>query len=212
MNALLLVLALPLVSWVNPVENVDGSPLTDLQTVRLYWGVSSRAYSDSVDALPMQNTDYDLGLGPGSYFVAATAIDSDLNESAYSNEVLKFVQAADFAANLGAVCVLPCEAHEQTMLVVETGSDVPLTWDGTGSFELEMLEFPPETGAVPVANAQLNSNAFTWVPSRAGLFYVRVRACTACPWISSSIPGATTFVRGFIVYARLAAPTGGGIE
>ena len=76
-------------SWVAPAENVDGSPLVDLNGYRIYYGDASRNYSDMVDVVNPTATSHTLSLASGDYYVAMTALDGDGNESAYSNEVLK---------------------------------------------------------------------------------------------------------------------------
>ena len=76
-------------SWVAPEENVDGSTLTDLAGYRIYYGTSSRNYSDMVDLSNPSTTAHTLTLASGDYYVAMTALDADGNESGYSNEVIK---------------------------------------------------------------------------------------------------------------------------
>lgn len=76
-------------SWVAPEENVDGSSLTDLAGYRIYYGTSSRSYSDMVDLANPAATAHTLTLASGDYYVAMTALDGEGNESAYSNEVIK---------------------------------------------------------------------------------------------------------------------------
>ena len=76
-------------SWVAPDENVDGSALTDLAGYRIYYGTSSRNYSDMVDLSSPSTTAHTLTLASGDYYVAMTALDADGNESGYSNEVIK---------------------------------------------------------------------------------------------------------------------------
>ena len=78
--------------WVAPTENVDGTPLTDLAGYRIYYGDSSRDYSDMADVVDPVVTTHSITLISGSYYVAMTALDADGNESAYSNEVVKITQ------------------------------------------------------------------------------------------------------------------------
>lgn len=76
-------------SWVAPTENVDGSALTDLAGYKIYYGVQSGGYLDSIDVSGSAITQFDLTVPIGSYYLAMTALDADGNESAYSNEVVK---------------------------------------------------------------------------------------------------------------------------
>ena len=76
-------------AWVAPDQNVDGSPLTDLAGYRIYYGDSSRAYSEMVELASPSATSHTLNLASGDYYVAMTALDAEGNESGYSNEVVK---------------------------------------------------------------------------------------------------------------------------
>ena len=79
------------ISWVQPSENVDGSPLTDLASYRIYYGSVSRNYSDSIDVADAVATSHVFTALSGDYFVTMTALDLEGNESAYSNEILRSV-------------------------------------------------------------------------------------------------------------------------
>jgi hypothetical protein len=79
-------------SWDAPVENVDGSPLTDLSGFRVYYGSASRNYDQSIEVADPLVTELVLNLSPGTYYFAMTAYDVDNNESAFSNEVSKTIQ------------------------------------------------------------------------------------------------------------------------
>jgi hypothetical protein len=79
------------ISWVAPTENVDGTPLTDLASFRIYYGPDSRAYSNSVDVMDASATSYALNAASGDYYVTMTALDAEGNESAYANEILRSV-------------------------------------------------------------------------------------------------------------------------
>ena len=79
------------VCWQPPTENVDGTPITDLPLAyRVHYGVASRTYTDTIllDPAPVGDC-HSWSPAPGEYYIAVTAIDSDGEESAYSNEVLK---------------------------------------------------------------------------------------------------------------------------
>ena len=78
--------------WQAPTQNVDGTALTDLAGYRIYYGMTSRSYTDSVQILNPTVTSRVLSLNSGSYYFAMTALDSEGNESAYSNEVIKTTQ------------------------------------------------------------------------------------------------------------------------
>jgi hypothetical protein len=76
-------------SWVAPTENVDGTALTDLAGYRIYYGNTSRSYSEMVQVGDPAATSHTLNLASGDYYIAMTALDAAGNESSYSNEVIK---------------------------------------------------------------------------------------------------------------------------
>jgi hypothetical protein len=80
------------VSWSAPTENVDGTPLDDLNGYRVYYGDFSGSYVGSQEVADSLATTTNLTLAAGQYYVAMTAIDIDGNESDFSNEVLKIAQ------------------------------------------------------------------------------------------------------------------------
>lgn len=75
--------------WVAPTQNVDGTPLTDLDAFRVYYGPEPRAYTSTLDLPDETQTCHAFSVTPGPHYFAMTAIDADGNESAYSNEVLR---------------------------------------------------------------------------------------------------------------------------
>jgi len=82
------------VCWQNPTENVDGTPLTDLVSVNLRVGTQPGGPYD-VNTVNYPTTEpgaslcTDVEAPPGDYFVVATAVDVDGNESTFSNQVIK---------------------------------------------------------------------------------------------------------------------------
>ena len=78
------------VSWQAPTENVDGSPLTNLAGFNVYWGNSSRNYSNNISLGAAART-WEMSMASGTYYLAITAIDSNADESAYSNEIRRIV-------------------------------------------------------------------------------------------------------------------------
>jgi hypothetical protein len=78
-------------SWLAPSENVDGSSLTDLAGYRIYFGSSSRTYQDSIVVNDKSATSHEFEAKSGEYYVSMSAVDTEGNESAFSNEVLKLL-------------------------------------------------------------------------------------------------------------------------
>ncbi|HEX6994426.1 MAG TPA: putative Ig domain-containing protein [Gammaproteobacteria bacterium] len=79
-------------SWTPPTQRTDGSPLTNLAGFNIYWGTQR-------DALPKKasvgagTTMYIVeNLGPGTWYFAVTAFDSDDVESEFSNVASKTIQ------------------------------------------------------------------------------------------------------------------------
>ncbi|NIA18329.1 MAG: hypothetical protein GWO79_00385, partial [Actinobacteria bacterium] len=74
-------------TWDPPTTNVDGTPLTDLEGYRVYYGTASGNYDTNIDATNVVSYEVE-GLIPGNtYYFAVTAYDTSGNESDYSNEV-----------------------------------------------------------------------------------------------------------------------------
>jgi hypothetical protein len=77
-------------SWTAPSLNDDGSALTDLVGYKLYYGQSSGSYSNEISIDNVGITTYVVdNLSPGTYYFAATAINSSGVESRFSGEAVK---------------------------------------------------------------------------------------------------------------------------
>lgn len=85
-------------SWNPPIDNVDGTTITDLAGYNVYWGTSSRTYPNMStvltciscpDPIGTEREQTCLALTPGqTYYFAVTAFDASGNESDFSNEVM----------------------------------------------------------------------------------------------------------------------------
>lgn len=75
--------------WQPPTENVDGTPLTNLAGYRIYVGTESRTYTHREIELdnPGLTTYVIENLSPGTYYVAATALNSAGVQSFFSDEL-----------------------------------------------------------------------------------------------------------------------------
>jgi hypothetical protein len=77
-------------SWSAPTLNEDGSALTDLAGYRIYYGKSSRNYSNTIQIDDPGMTTYVVeNLSPDTYYFAATAFNESGVESRYSGEAVK---------------------------------------------------------------------------------------------------------------------------
>ncbi|KKS67554.1 MAG: Secreted protein [Parcubacteria group bacterium GW2011_GWC2_42_6] len=90
-------------TWEPPTTHGDGTPETNLAGYKLYWGSASRFYTKSMTATycracPSPSSTIVerecVAFQPGTYYVAATALDTDGRESGYSNEVIVTIPAA----------------------------------------------------------------------------------------------------------------------
>lgn len=76
------------VSWTPPTENEDGSPLTDLDGYRIYFGTQSGRYTDNVRISNSGLSRYVVqNVVRDTYFVVMTAVNRSGLESDYTNEV-----------------------------------------------------------------------------------------------------------------------------
>ncbi len=78
-------------SWQAPTKNVDGSALTNLSGYKIYYGTTSKNYTQTASVSGASTTTRTLSLAPGTYYFAVTALDSAGGESAKTNEVSKTV-------------------------------------------------------------------------------------------------------------------------
>lgn len=77
-------------SWTAPLENEDGSVLTDLAGYVIYYGTSAGDYDSSVRITNAGITTYLLeGLTPGTYYLVATAVNTAGVESRPSNAITR---------------------------------------------------------------------------------------------------------------------------
>ena len=80
-------------TWLAPEANADGSALTDLAGYRIYYGNVSGQYDRQLDISGAGTMSAVIdNLSQGSWYFAATALNSSGLESALSNEVQKTVQ------------------------------------------------------------------------------------------------------------------------
>ena len=78
-------------SWAAPTLNEDGTALTDLAGYRIYYGTSSRNYTDQIPVDKGTTTLVVDNLTPDTYYFAATAINLADVESQYSIEAVRMV-------------------------------------------------------------------------------------------------------------------------
>lgn len=80
-------------SWSAPTQNEDGTPLTDLDGYRIYWGTTPGSYPSSVTIDNESVTTYVVdNLAPGTYEFVATSFNTSGVESGYSSPATRTVQ------------------------------------------------------------------------------------------------------------------------
>jgi hypothetical protein len=77
-----------ILSWETPVSQADGKPLADISGFNIYYGNSSLAYSERIDAGNIRTYTLE-NLPSGTYYLAITAYDSVGNETDFSSGVVK---------------------------------------------------------------------------------------------------------------------------
>ena len=118
------------------------------------------------------------------------------------------------------------------LAVSETGQVRTISWCAPADqqsdnwrTDVAIHEFLTDEDSVPVASAEFNAatTSWDWTPTRAGLYVIRARMCDTdtdphnCSlWGDSAgqleTPGCPTNPQDFVLYIKLAAPTGGEIE
>ena len=88
-------------SWEAPTTNLNGTPLNDLAGYKVYYGVESGNYAETIDVgatscqevgLKTECTTTIDNLNTGKYYFAVTAYDTSGNESSFSDEGSKIFQ------------------------------------------------------------------------------------------------------------------------
>ena len=78
-------------AWQPPASNTDGTPLTDLAGYNLYYGTAPGRYTNVRPVVDASQTDLQLPVEPGTYYLAMTAYDLSGNESELSNEIVRII-------------------------------------------------------------------------------------------------------------------------
>jgi len=78
-------------AWQPPVQNTNGTALTDLAGYNLYYGTESGRYTQMRPVRDASQTNLELPVEPGTYYLAMTAYDTTGNESELSNEIVRHV-------------------------------------------------------------------------------------------------------------------------
>jgi len=83
------------VGWTNPTANTDGTPLTDLTSLKVLYGTSATALTQvKVVTPPIPPTTVLTGLTPGTWFATVRAVNSTGVESGNGNVATKTIVAS----------------------------------------------------------------------------------------------------------------------
>ena len=89
-----------MLGWDAPTQNADGTPLLDLSSFRVYFGMVSQSYTGFIDV--GLNTEIDMSVfSDTDAFFSVTALDFSGNESIFSNEVFAPVENRNDSDNDG---------------------------------------------------------------------------------------------------------------
>lgn len=73
-------------SWVPPIDNTNGTPLTDLAGYHIRYGTNQENLTQVIDLAGTTTTEYEVsGLTPGTYYFAISAYTATGTESAESS-------------------------------------------------------------------------------------------------------------------------------
>lgn len=78
-------------AWQAPVQNTNGTVINDLAGYNLYYGTESGRYTQVRAVRDASQTNLELPVEPGTYYLAMTAYDISGNESELSNEIIRHV-------------------------------------------------------------------------------------------------------------------------
>ena len=146
-------------SWTAPTQNTDGTPLTDLDGYKIYYGLTSGGpFPSEVDVTDETVTTYVLdGLSTGTYFFVATAYNTAGIESDYSGEATKTLQSIPTApTNLVVAGNLTAYAISQTenALVLYPVGQVPAGTPCDGSMRVNEAYVVPRSAVNWVGTAR----------------------------------------------------------
>ncbi len=75
------------IAWDAPTTNEDGTPLTDLAGIRVYYGTSSGQYDESLDVIGSDIVTIGDLIQGATYYIAISAFDTSGYESDLTNEI-----------------------------------------------------------------------------------------------------------------------------
>lgn len=81
----------PTVRWIPPTETVEGEPLENLSGYELLYGPEAGNYAGTIIIDDPEQTEVELDLPGGGYYLAMVAYDSERVRSDLSNEIYKLL-------------------------------------------------------------------------------------------------------------------------
>jgi len=134
-------------SWNAPIQNTDGTALSDLAGYKLYYGTATGNYTSTINVGNVRTYQVNNLTDGLTYYFAVTAYNTSGNESVYSNEVNKTVQSQPLPEITATDPVAPVGDLQIPFGNITTGnlSDKTITIRNDGNADLAI-------GSVALAN------------------------------------------------------------
>jgi PKD repeat protein len=153
------------ISWSPPTTNINGSPLTDINGYRVYYGNSSRNYTRIINV--GNNMTYDVNdLAEGlTYYFAVTAYDTSGNESLYSNEVFKIIPSLN----------IPPIANPGGIYSIAEGQATILNGSGSSDLDGSIVRYEWDINSDGIYDYSSVSATSSHIFGRQGVYIVKLR-------------------------------------
>ena len=147
-----------LLNWVEPTQNEDGSPLTDLDHYEVHYGCTRSGVYDSVDFVPSPATQHMVtGVAEGVCYFAAKAVNVGGEKSRFSGEAVRVT-----ALLPGSVENLAVTWQEQSSIFSIADADIPPYLD-VGNFNAHpdslVIDFTIMPRSYPSSDTRIISKA-----------------------------------------------------
>ena len=209
--------AVVIVSWMTVTNDCNGERLQNRERIGAYYihygesraveGHDTRGFADCNKGTNLEDYQYEnsievsenanrhtLELGPGNYSIAMSAESYSGNSSNYSGEI-------SFSIPEGTASCDDCD-YAGSVTISETNKEILTQWTSNTNWEVQVLE---QGNSLPTLSGQFSGSSWRFTPPRAGLYHVRARKCGDCEWEGGGD-------QGHLIYVKLAAPSGGGLN
>ena len=148
-------------SWTEPTQNEDGSPLTDLTSYEIHYGCTQSGVYGSVEYLNAPATAYTvLGLPDnGACYFAAKAVNSEGTASAYSNEATRVFGSLEVPGVVTDTAIIWRESPVMALAFVSATTSGKNT-STAGPQDVDMPATRPDGGGYVVVAGKDGESAF----------------------------------------------------